>query len=187
MLVQGVLLPGSQRMQWNCLLHTRSRAFLIDFAQKKTRRIPSPSSSEDNSRRKLPDSSATSRFIAFHKLLQYIILLSKMQGFFENFSNKKSKFFAAAYGYFQGQCHMFYLHSHPRFVFWCKTDGNRRLARPAANWPLRTAGSREPRTSTGKQRKREKQWLCRENRPNIRRKFSPVKPWLPFCMLKGYN
>ena len=62
------------------LLHSFVR-FLKVYTNQKWR-PPSPSSSEDNSPQKLPDSSATSCFIALNKLLNYTWREFTMQGFF---------------------------------------------------------------------------------------------------------
>ena len=62
------------------LLHSFVR-FLKVYTNQKWR-TPSPSSSEDNSPQKLPDSSATSCFIALNKLLNYTWREFTMQGFF---------------------------------------------------------------------------------------------------------
>ncbi len=62
------------------LLHSFVR-FLKVYTNQKWR-TPSPSSSEDNSPQKLPDSSATSCFIALNKLLDYTLVSFAMQGFF---------------------------------------------------------------------------------------------------------
>ena len=61
-------------------LHSFVR-FLKVYTNQKWR-TPSPSSSEDNSPQKLPDSSATSCFIALNKLLNYTWQEFTMQGFF---------------------------------------------------------------------------------------------------------
>ena len=65
------------------LLHSFVR-FLKVYTNQKWR-TPSPSSSEDNSPQKLPDSSATSCFIALNKLLNYTWQEFTMQGFFALF------------------------------------------------------------------------------------------------------
>ena len=62
------------------LLHSFVR-FLKVYTNQKWR-TPSPSSSEDNSPQKLPDSSATSCFIALNKLLNYTWRNFALQGFF---------------------------------------------------------------------------------------------------------
>ena len=58
--------------------------FLVECS-KQNKRNPSPPSSEDNSRQKLPDSSATSCFIALNKLYYYIGPFYITQVFFKYF------------------------------------------------------------------------------------------------------
>jgi hypothetical protein len=68
--------------------------FHIFLHKAKSTRIPSPVSGTDNSLQKLPDSSATSCFIAFFsKLLEYITDWWRLQEFFQKNIAKKEKFF----------------------------------------------------------------------------------------------
>lgn len=64
-------------------LHSFER-FLAECS-KQNKRTPSPPSCEDNSRQKLPDSSATSCFIALNKLYHYIEPVLALQAFFKFF------------------------------------------------------------------------------------------------------
>ncbi len=91
-----------QRKRWNfkvcdicSLLHTAPCVSYIDTQSKKPANSPRHRRSGDNSRRKLPDSSATSRFFALRKLLQCIIRIKIMQAF----SVKKS---AVGENFFRG-------------------------------------------------------------------------------------
>ena len=63
--------------------HTSVR-FLKVYANQK-QRTPSPPSSEDHSRQKLPDSSATSCVIALNKPLNYTLSYFRLQAFFASF------------------------------------------------------------------------------------------------------
>jgi hypothetical protein len=68
--------------------------FHIFLHKAKSTRIPSPVSGTDNSLQKLPDSSATSCFIAFFsKLLEYIIDRAGMQEFLQKNFAEKRRFF----------------------------------------------------------------------------------------------
>ncbi len=64
-LYEGFYPCAFTRVHRFCLLGTRRRVFHIFLHKAKSTRIPSPVSGTDNSLQKLPDSSATSCFIAF--------------------------------------------------------------------------------------------------------------------------
>jgi hypothetical protein len=80
--VRGVLFCAFTRAEDFAYSVHGAVCFIFFYTKQKGTRIPSPVSGTDNSLQKLPDSSATSCFIAFiSKLLEYITEFKRLQEF----------------------------------------------------------------------------------------------------------